>query len=1310
MMRSSRMCVLLRACAALLLVTMLAGVLPSPAHGQSEEMQWTVLIYYAADNNLEGQLLRELNRVEMIGSTDEVNLVTLVDRHPQYWTGSDNWTNTRLMRLEKDNNLFHITSPVIRQLGEMNTGDPETLQRFLEWGIKSYPAQHYALVIANHGGGWQGASSDESSDDQMISLAGMVRALDGGVRDAGIDKLDLLVFNACLMGELEVWSALAPYARYGVASEEVTYGLEGFESAMRDLVDDPTMSAGDLGASLVEDFAGSYVDNETGNTLTMSEIDLEHLPALEGAMDGLSEALIADADSAETILAVAQGLAHSPTFADTDREFFGMIDLRSFLLIVEKISANTKVVEAAQRALEALENVVVANYAGQDVSSVGGLSVFFPTWPRLVQIFTDGYEDVLEPVPGAAESRWIEFLNLYPDALKKDVDVPTVSPVRLAADAISEGERAEATATVGGVGLKEVDLVAGRAEGDVLITVDSNRIVLNEQEIEEGLSIPVWDAKRNPIKAWWDGTGWMLSNGEQSVRTSIQATAPGSDTFAVPGYVRSVSTGKELGGEIQFAVDVETGESTYVGAFARQESGLLGPYTFETGDIFVVERQLVHLGDGSVEKVRGAALVVGKSPLQLLTAPVPGGTYEFGMRAVNLADDSTTQLAQLRVVRESEPVEYRSGSLSFVTQRPADWLVEETVGTVTFTPDELSSVKGQVGVVPIASLGATAGQSLDDLLPGLLDVLSADANASDIQPGEIGDATLAGREARRMDYTYQLPGRGQISGSMVAFVDEPREELYVSLSEAPTATLADEQEALDLVRDNLELLPTVFVNRVYSNETMGFSLAYNDYWQVIERPASSDVFFRTLSLDAALRVQERLGKRLPTATDNDAQLTAYVEEWLKGEADMEVSEPVDVHVSALEGRLIKYSFTDETGKATEGTVTAVTTRDGRAYVLNAEVDTSSAELETLRGDLEKMQRSFTIVEPQASPVPKPDEDWLIYENQDLHFGLAYLNFLDVEEDLSDPELQVVRFTYQDVFGIEVGLIPLEPKTPPTPATADQLVSQFVDGLREELPDLTVGTLATMDLGGIPARGVSYGWYAEGGTDSAEPVEMEGAVLVAPTPYGFAYLANIYIPTLLSGDAPVDANIIPTQLGTFTPLLEGLKPVSEVNAGGQRLRFYTNARIGVSVTVPAAWRPSEQSDQVTFNGTDEIGRPIGGYWLRLQDEGQQDTLSTEQMDERLSQIIADALEEAADQLRVIGAMDDPTDTTVGALQGRVVEFRALRQGTDVVTYTYSMAQAASGRLYQVVLAVPVTMAEAQRETINRVLDSIEFEVE
>jgi hypothetical protein len=1290
---------------------MIASLLPTapalPVHGQAGEARWTVLIYSAADNNLESVMMRDINRLEMIGSTDDVNLVALIDRHPQYWTGSDNWSDTRLIRIEQDNNLFTITSPVIRRLGEANTGDPETLRRFIEWGVQSYPAEQYMLIIADHGGGWQGASSDESSDDQMISLAGLQRALEGGLRGAGLEQLDLLVFDTCLMGELEVWALLAPYARYGVASEEITYGLSGLNTTIGALVDDSDISPADLARLFVDNFAAYYADNKTFTTLTMSAVDLEQLPAVQRAVDRLAKALIADVNTPETILAAARGVAHSPAFADTDREFFGIIDLRSFLLILEYLSENPTVVKAAQQAQRALEEAVLARYGGPDVPSVGGLSFFFPTWSRLVDIYRNGYKDIIEPVPGADESAWIEFLTRYPDALKAEVEIPTIDDLRLASDTLAEGEVAEATATVGGIGLKEVQLIAGRVEGDALITVDANRIVLDEEEVEEGLGIPAWDPVSNPMTASWDGAGWVVSNGAQSVRTSIQAVAPGSDTFAVPGFIRSISGGREMDGEIQFAIDMETSEATFIGAFVRQPNGLLGAYTFEPGDAFAVKRQVINLTDGSVEEVRGGGLMVGQSPPELLPAPVPAGSYQFGIRAVNLADEGTTQLADLRVTREVEAAEYRSRSLSFVTQRPADWLVEETVGTVTFTPDEVSSVKAQVAVIPLARLGAAGRLSLEEMLPALVDILSADSAVGDVETGEVSPATLAGRDAQRLDYTYALAGRGTIAGSIVALLDAAREQLVVSLAEAPAGTLEDELPALDLVRDNLSLLPTMFVSRTYSNPTLGFSLRYNDYWQVIERPGTSDVFFRTSALDAALRIQERPGRRLPSKEDNDAQLAIYVEEWLKGESGLEVSDPSDVELSGLAGRRVDYVFEEDSGARIEGSVAAVTTRDGRAYLLNAEVDTTSVESDTLRADLDRMQASFTIVDPDASPVPNPGEGWLIYENPDLHFGLAYLDFLDVEEALDDPDFQVVRFTYGELMGIEVGLLPLTANTPPTADTADRLVSEFVATLGADHPDMQVGTLARMDLAGIPARGQSYGWVLDDVAGSDEPVEIEGTALVAPTPYGFAYLVNLYVPLFFTGDAPVDADVVPHLLGTFTPLLEGLKPVSQVASTGQRLRFYVNDRLGVRVTVPVSWRSVEESHGVTFSGTDEVGRPMAGYEVHIQNLGRADVLAVTEMDMKLGELISEALDAETAELRPMGNIGDPVDASLDDLAGRSVEFVALYRNAAVVKYRVILVQSESGQLYQVSVLVPVSVAEAQQETLARVLDSIEF---
>jgi hypothetical protein len=1291
--------ILMRAVMVLLIINGLAGLSPAPARAQGGQAEWTVLIYYAADNNLEAILMRGLNEIEMVGSTNEVNFAVMADRSPGYWTGSDNWRGARYFRLEKDNNLFYIASPVSKDLGEVNTGAPETLQRFIEWGVKSYPARHYALVIANHGGGWQGAAADETSDDMIIGLAGMDRALSGAQKSTGLDKFDLIVFDACLMGELEVWSILAPYAHYGVASEEVTYGMDSFSKAMAELVKNPAMSARELGKAIVDQFAEYNSQVERGATLTMSEVDLDRLAGLKAAMDDLAAALEKDVTTAQTALAVAQGRAYAPAFADTSRDFFGMIDLRSFLLILENLSENPEVVAAARQARNAIKDVVVTQYAGKNVPSVGGLSFFFPATSKLVNIYARGVKDKLEPMPGANDSPWIKFLKIFYAKLPQVVEKPTVSSLKLAKDTISKGERAEVQAVVGGVGLQEIDLIAGRVEGDAMIAIDSNRTVLNEQEIVKGLKVPMWDPQSNEMAAWWDGAGWVLSNGERQVRAWVQASAPGSNIFAVPGYIHSVSGGTDLEGEIRFDVDLETGDSFYIGAFAQKEAGRLGPYTFEPGDAFIVKRQLISLKDDSVVEEKGGTLIIGATPPELLASPVPNGTYAIGVRAVNLAGKGTMKIARVKAENKREPASYGKQSLSVVTKRPGDWLVREEPGLVTFTPDELSSVQAQIAMIPLEE----ADIDLDKALKALLDSRAENEGVSNITPGRYSDAALAGYDARRLDYTFDLKGRGEITGSMVAFADNVTKRLYVSLSEAPSKSIKDEQEGLDLVRDNMRLLPPLTLREnLYTNEVMGFSLTYRGYWQVAERPASNEVFLTTSSFDGALQVQERAGKRQPTAGDNDVLIKIYLDENLTREDTFQASNPADVAISGLNGRRVEYEFKSKEGKAISGTVTAATSRDGRGYILNAKVDTSSAKKDTLTRDLSEMQSSFTIFDPQASPVPNPGEGWKVYESEKLHFGMAYPQDLKVTEDLSDPNFQVVSFVYgkERLIAIDVANIPLSPETAPNAETADELVKAYVRRAGETLTDVTEGTLEDLELAGIPARGISYGGYMKvKGED--KPVEMEGSVLAAPTPYGFAYLVNVILATEITGGAPVDATVIPNLLGTFTPLLQGLKPVSKVGVGGQELKTYENAGLGLSITVPAAWRVREEPHKVTFTATDEVGRAVEGYSLSVEDGGKREAMSPKELDESLGKLLS-SLEAETRSAKVVA---QPADMTVGGIQGRGVEFVALTQGKELVDYTCILVQSETGHLYAVVATIPVKMLEGQQETMKLMLESV-----
>ncbi|MCK5560112.1 MAG: hypothetical protein KAJ51_05940, partial [Thermoplasmata archaeon] len=52
----------------------------------STQKKWTVMVYMAADNNLETYGVQDMNEMESVGSSSDVNLLVQFDRHP---TGSD---------------------------------------------------------------------------------------------------------------------------------------------------------------------------------------------------------------------------------------------------------------------------------------------------------------------------------------------------------------------------------------------------------------------------------------------------------------------------------------------------------------------------------------------------------------------------------------------------------------------------------------------------------------------------------------------------------------------------------------------------------------------------------------------------------------------------------------------------------------------------------------------------------------------------------------------------------------------------------------------------------------------------------------------------------------------------------------------------------------------------------------------------------------------------------------------------------------------------------------------------------------------
>jgi hypothetical protein len=180
------------------------------------------MMYQNADDELlEYYIHFDVMAAENIGSTDEVAIVAQLDRYQEGFTGDGNWSTARRYYLNKNGNLDSIQSEMIVDLGEVDSGNVETLVDFVIWAMDTYPAENYALILSDHGMGWFGGYTDgDNNNMDGIYLPALESALSYIVTQTGIGQLDIIGFDACLMAHMEVWAAVAPYARIGVASEE----------------------------------------------------------------------------------------------------------------------------------------------------------------------------------------------------------------------------------------------------------------------------------------------------------------------------------------------------------------------------------------------------------------------------------------------------------------------------------------------------------------------------------------------------------------------------------------------------------------------------------------------------------------------------------------------------------------------------------------------------------------------------------------------------------------------------------------------------------------------------------------------------------------------------------------------------------------------------------------------------------------------------------------------------------------------------------------------------------------------------------
>ncbi len=348
-----------------------------PAYAETGKRDLTVMVYMAGSDleSRSGSASRDLK--EMMSAVPEGGAVTVV----VLTGGSENWA----CGIAADQNDIWLVRPgALEPVGKTETknmGAAETLSDFLAQSAGLFPAERYALILWDHGGGpLAGVCFDERYGMDGLTLEELAEALDGS--PFADNPLEFIGFDACLMASVETAAAMAPYAKYMIASEEPEPG-EGWDYGF--LADPSALPDGaEAGRRIIRYYEDSQRENLMPNSLSC--IDLSGAEELCREMDSLFSRL-AEEMTPDNYPVYAQSRIDSKVVGASSPSDWDLVDL---IDLMEKLEKNGGADVAGLT--EQAGKMIVCSYASEDREH--GLSVYAPfaNKQRYTQPWSERYE------------------------------------------------------------------------------------------------------------------------------------------------------------------------------------------------------------------------------------------------------------------------------------------------------------------------------------------------------------------------------------------------------------------------------------------------------------------------------------------------------------------------------------------------------------------------------------------------------------------------------------------------------------------------------------------------------------------------------------------------------------------------------------------------------------------------------------------------------------------------------------------------------------------------------------------------------
>ena len=383
--------VFLRKCAAVCMAAVLSLVtvgcldweedIPLEEQGNASDTYTLMLYMCASDLESEcGFATEDLNEIMYGYTAGNLNVIVQTG-------GTAEWQNTvvaddRYQRYQVTEDGLELVDD---SLGMQNMADSATLTDFIQYCSSNYAADHYGLVLWDHGGGVVGGYGyDENFGGDSMSLTEMSRALG----DASV-HLDMLGFDACLMANFETCLMAAPYADYLIASEEPEPGCGWYYTDwIGKLSENCGIPPKRYGRQIIDDYITESGWDSPSMYSTLGMFDLQQvtqklLPALSQFSDDAVQQL-----SAGEYRRISQSRSNTRAVYQSELDHIDLLDY-----------AQHSQSETADQLEQAVSDCVVYYRETENGSGDNGLSILFPYYDlsaldMLEEMYqTLGYDD-----------------------------------------------------------------------------------------------------------------------------------------------------------------------------------------------------------------------------------------------------------------------------------------------------------------------------------------------------------------------------------------------------------------------------------------------------------------------------------------------------------------------------------------------------------------------------------------------------------------------------------------------------------------------------------------------------------------------------------------------------------------------------------------------------------------------------------------------------------------------------------------------------------------------------------------------------